>query len=119
MLSIFDFPPATSPRGRRAATQVPSQSLALLNSPIVLDAARSLSSRLAELDESSRIEELFQRLYARPASEHERQQVQTFLTAFADQIANAKAAKPENIDNVTWNRLCHTLLVSNEFLVIP
>ena len=119
VLSIFDFPPATAPRGRRGATRVPSQSLALLNSPLVLDAARELQKSLPELEKDARLDTLYLRTLARKPSDEERSAALTFLQSFEDGLAEEEAAKPENITNVAWNRLCHTLLVSNEFITIP
>ncbi len=119
VLSIFDFPPATAPRGRRGATRVPSQSLALLNSPIVLDAARALQRSLPQADDEARLEDLYRRTLARKPSEFERNGALTFLRTFEKGLTKEEAAKPANVANVAWNRLCHTLLVSNEFITIP
>ena len=119
LMGLFDFPPATSPRGTRAVTQVPSQSLALLNSPTVLDAARALSKSVTQLDEAQRIPSLYQRLFARRPSPTEKNQVNEFLTQFTRDLAKTGAAKADNASSVAWNRLCHTLLVSNEFIIVP
>lgn len=120
VLSIFDFPPATTPRGRRAATRVPSQSLALLNSPLVLDAARALRNSLPEGDDdAARLEALYLKTLARKPAAAETEAALAFLDSFADGLTEQQAAKPENVRIVAWNRLCHTILVSNEFITIP
>lgn len=119
ILPIFNFPPATAPRGARATTNVPSQSLALLNNPDILDCARSLSSMLPGETDAERLDALFLKLYARHPSLAEWDRLLTFLKNFETELAQSDAATPERAPNVAWTRLCHTLLVSNEFLVIP
>jgi len=59
LLTAFDFPVPSGTRGKRDATNVPAQSLALLNSPLVNRwagdwAARVLSNRSAKDDENVR-----------------------------------------------------------------
>ena len=123
VLGIFDFPPATAPRGRREVTRVPSQSLALLNNPFVIDSARRLQRSLLDdasiADDGERLQVLYKKLYARsPTAEEQRRSIE-FLKAFEDDLITTKSAKPAVARSVSWNRLCHTLLVSNEFLVVP
>ncbi len=119
ILGIFDFPPATAPKGNRDETRVPAQSLALLNSSIVLDAARKLRESLPESDDSSRLDALYLKTLVRLPSETERESALYFIESFAKGISEAEAAQPENVRNVAWNRLSHTLLASNEFITIP
>lgn len=119
ILSIFDFPPPTAPKGSRDATRVPSQSLALLNSPLVLNAARALQDSLPEGDDETRLQALHLKVLARVPNKAEQETALYFLSSFSQGIADAEAAKPENVRSVAWNRLSHTLLVSNEFITIP
>jgi hypothetical protein len=119
ILGIFDFPPATTPRGSRGTTIVPSQSLALLNSPFVLDSARSLAHRLRKIEpDSGRLDRLYSMLFARTPSEEETSRALTFLARFKVQLDEDTGTKSDNIENVAWTRLCHAMLVSNEFLMI-
>lgn len=119
VLSIFDFPPATAPCGNRSPTRVPAQSLALLNNPIILNAARSMQVSLSSGDDVSRVHELYMRALARAPRDEELQAALEFISSFSKGISEESAAKPENVANVAWNRLCHALLVSNEFITIP
>lgn len=118
ILSLFDFPDATLPRGAREAQQLPSQSLALMNSPIVLNAANQLQQRLPKSDERTRLEALYERVLARKPSDEEARAALGFVEDFEKQLAAAGAAKPENAHRVAWNRLSHTLLISGEFTVL-
>jgi hypothetical protein len=122
ILGIFNFPPATAPRGTREVTRVPSQSLVLLNDPFVIDCARSLAGSLssgsAVREDRQNVQQLYRRLYARPALPGEEDRAVKFLKSFASELESARAAKAGNIGHVAWTRLCHTLLASNEFIVI-
>ncbi len=120
ILSIFDFPTPTAPRGTRASTRVPSQSLALLNNPVVLDAARALRNRLDEAyeDESERLDAAYMKILARKPTNWERERMRSFLDDFEQETIRTNSAIPERARKVAWNRLCHTLLVSNEFIVV-
>lgn len=56
LLTTFDAPVPAATRGKRDSTNVPAQSLALLNDPAVQKWARSWARRSAELDDASRVE---------------------------------------------------------------
>lgn len=117
MLSIFDMPPATSPCGTRAVSIVPSQALFLLNSPLVLECAEALAVKVRSdpelTTEAKRIDRLYLLLFGRQASAKEQQQLHSFLSTFVAQLGD----RPDAYD-VAWTRLCHTLLISNEFTVV-
>jgi hypothetical protein len=117
-LSLFDFPDATIARGIREQQLLPSQSLALMNSPLILNAAGQLRETLPKGDEHARLESLYQRVLARSPTFSETDDAIEFLTNFADKLAASGAAKPENAYRVAWNRLCHTLLISSEFVML-
>ena len=123
VLGIFDFPPATAPRGTREVTRVPSQSLALLNNPFVIDSARKLQKSLLSnpklVNDRDRIRILYQKLYCRVPTADEEARTLIFLDQFSEDLMKRGAAKSNAVQSVSWNRLCHTLLVSNEFIVIP
>lgn len=120
ILPIFNFPMPTAPRGTRQVTRVPSQSLALLNNPVILDAARALRGHLdrAFPNEPERLEAAYLSVLSRRPFEWERERLLSFVDSFEQQTVSMEAAKPVNARAVAWNRVCHTLLVSNEFLVI-
>jgi hypothetical protein len=118
MLGIFDMPVATSPRGSRAVSVVPAQGLFLLNSRLVLANAESLAGQLqdkADLTDAGRIDQLYLRLYARTPSGEERERALRFVAAFADQLPKTGTRDGRRAG---WVRLCHTLLIANEFLVV-
>jgi hypothetical protein len=121
MLGLFDMPVATSPRGTRAVSVVPTQGLFLLNSPMVLNNAEGLSARLQAdaslVTDSARVEQLYLRLFARKPDPDERARALRFVQEFAAQLA--RTGEPaETASRRAWMRLCHSLLISTEFLVV-
>lgn len=97
---------------------MPSQSLALLNSPMVLDSAGALARNLPDCAERDRVEALYRRVLSRPPTAGEATDALEFLDRFTAGLTQAKAAKIDGARQVAWNRLCHTLLMSNEFIVL-
>lgn len=121
LLATFDFAGPMATQGVRDASTVPAQALLLMNSPMVLDTARALNKRLTRLaadgaDEPEMIRQLYLRTICREPNDRERADCSAFLDSFSTALAEANAAKQPR--NVAWNRLCHTLLLSNAFLVI-
>jgi hypothetical protein len=96
VLEIFDFPTSTAPRGTRDVTHVPAQSLSLLNSPMILDAARSLARDVRQLntDDAGKLDHLYIRMFARGPTQAEHNRAAKFLDSFSIELTRAKAAKP-------------------------
>lgn len=72
-LGVFDAPVPSSTRGRRDATNVPAQSLTLLNSPRIKDWASSWGQRISKLQGSdeARIQRMFAEALSRSPSKEE------------------------------------------------
>lgn len=119
LLELFNFPSATGPQGTRESSPAPSQSLALLNSYIVTQAAQDLAERLSELDDDRRLDALYLRLFARPADSNELARATAFLNHFEKNLKGKPTPEFLPPRTVAWNRLCHTLLVCNEFITVP
>jgi hypothetical protein len=112
MLEVFDMPDTHESCGRRNATVTPLQALELLNSGQVAEWSQAFAKRVSNdtgLTEPGRIDRAWRMAYARPATAEERNQAQAFL-AKQSAIAGPEAALTD---------LCHSLLISNEFLTIP
>lgn len=82
-LRVFDFPEPFTATGVRDTTNVPAQSLTVMNSPQVVSAARAWAQRvLADTtirDDRERIDLMFQAAFGRPAAAEELQQTLSFL----------------------------------------
>jgi hypothetical protein len=83
-LAAFDFPSGAAPRGRRDATNVPAQSLSLMNDPQVAGRARDWARRILRdprwTTAESRITRLFEEAYGRPPREDERVRARAFVS---------------------------------------
>ncbi|MBZ2180950.1 MAG: PSD1 and planctomycete cytochrome C domain-containing protein [Acidobacteria bacterium] len=105
ILNLFDFPDTNQITGARSSTTVPTQALYLLNAPFVKEQAAALAklTLAGEQADSDRVRQLIRRVYARPPEPGEVDRLLTYTASLP--------ARPE-----AWERLCHTLLISNEFL---
>ena len=74
LLEVFDAPKPASTRGERDVTNVPAQSLALMNSPFVIDQAAKWAKRSDNLDQ------LFLRALGRKPTARERDEAQSYLS---------------------------------------
>ena len=75
-LKTFDSPEPLSTRSKRDVTNVPAQSLALLNNPFVKNSARVLGDRISGVNESERIHSLFEIALNRGPSTQEFEAIQ-------------------------------------------
>ena len=100
----FDFPDPSSIQGRRDTTNVPAQSLFLLNSPLVIETTQALATRLGELpiSPSERVRRAFLTCYGRPPSGDE--------GAHALQFIARHHGKGD-----PWQAFCQALVASAEF----
>ncbi len=112
----FDMPTPFSTIGRRNVTNVPGQSLALMNDPLVHDQSRVWAERLLREKKDAtareRIRWLFESAYARDPSAAE-------LAACRDSLAEL-----QNLENhaegapEAWADLCHALICANDFIYV-
>jgi hypothetical protein len=111
ILRVFDIANPDTAVHVRSKTTVPQQSLAVLNAPLVVAAARQVAARVdRELGDTSsddvRIVALWRAVLGRDPTPDERQQVQSWLAA-----ESASAEKPLDVSQ----RLAHSLLATAEF----
>jgi hypothetical protein len=78
-LTTFDLPVPFSARGKRDTTNVPAQSLTLLNDSKVIDWSRSWALRSADAKDEVRIRQMFRQAYSRDASDDEVKQSLAYL----------------------------------------
>jgi Protein of unknown function (DUF1549)/Protein of unknown function (DUF1553)/Planctomycete cytochrome C len=108
VLEVFDFPQPALFTGQRPVTTVAPQALFLLNGTFVAGQATRLADELikAEPDDTRRVAALYLRALNRPASQTEVGEALAFLDSVDRQQPRRDA----------WARLCHALLMCNEFL---
>jgi hypothetical protein len=115
VLNLFNFPDPNQITGARAATTIPTQALYLMNAPFVREQAGALAKLVtAEASgDRERIRLLIRRLYARAPREGETEKLLGSVAGFA---ARQSGGGPKEAGEQAWQRLCHSLLISNEFL---
>ncbi len=119
MMLTFDRPIPFTTFGKRNETNVPAQSLFLMNDPFVDQQAEMMAKQLTalpSLDEEARIQWVYQRAFAREVRPEEVQQAQAFL----HQQAKAHEVSPGEIpDSVAvWKDYCHTIFNMKEFIYL-
>jgi hypothetical protein len=117
LMTTFDAPEPTQSIGERVSTTVPTQSLAMLNAPLVRQQAEKLAKRIAPTPETSlpaAIDTAYRIAFARLPSDAERQQMQSFVEAQRDMMGGANAANTQT----ALVEMCHVLLCLNEFMYI-
>ncbi|MBM79834.1 MAG: hypothetical protein CMJ78_04485 [Planctomycetaceae bacterium] len=113
-LTIFDFPNASTPVGRRDSTTVPTQALLLMNDPFVLEQAEALARRMMaidhlKIDDDHRIDALYKTLFSRSPTAGELKFATEFLSEFLQ-------TTDQEVDS--WTALCHALFSSSEFVYV-
>lgn len=116
MMLAFDSPNPHQTRGQRNESNVPAQSLILLNDPFVVEQAGRMASRLIE-DEpgvEARIAALYLRALARAPTASETRYALAFLEQQASEIGVAEWRD----DPAVWADLCHAVFNLKEFMFI-
>ena len=103
-LSLLDFPNPTAPTGRRGSSTVATQALLMLNSSFLINQSAVIARQIQSHEDP--LHELYLRLFSRPVTREERAEAQVFLREAGNDGPQA------------WALLCHTLLISNEFLYL-
>jgi len=108
---VFDAPVPFSTMGRRHASNVPAQALALLNDPLVMQLAGEWAARVSaeETTDAGRIERLYQEAFARPPTAEESSRCLAYLRARREGTTD---------DKVAWSDLAHALFNVKEFIYI-
>lgn len=115
LMTTFDSPTPFSTMGRRNVSNVPAQSLILMNDPLVVELTRSWAARAIEQfpEPSKRIDWMFQSAFGRPASDEERLVASNYI----DAQSAVSGVEPSSLD--VWSDLAHALVNVKEFIYIP
>jgi hypothetical protein len=110
----FNLPDLKLPTGKRDVTNVPAQSLIMLNDPLVHALAAHWAERLVTMPHASveaRIDTMFLRAFARRPDPAESRR----WTAALHDFANANGPDVMT-DKTAWKRLAHAFFNAKEFL---
>ncbi|MFN0125213.1 MAG: PSD1 and planctomycete cytochrome C domain-containing protein [Verrucomicrobiales bacterium] len=115
MMQAFDFPTPFSTVGRRNVTNVPAQSLVMMNDPFVRDQATLWAARmmkeLPEAPDASRITWLFESAFTRPPGAEE-------LRLATESLEELRTLFPGEQTPAVWPEFCHALLNANDFIYL-
>lgn len=117
LMTMFDAPEPTQSVGERMSTTVPTQSLAMMNSPFVRQQAEKLAQRIRPSKDAplaTSVDLAYQIVFARTPSETERSQMLAFLDA-QQAIAGVEPVANRDLALVEF---CQVLLCLNEFVYI-
>ena len=117
LMTMFDAPEPTQSVGERISTTVPTQSLAMMNSPFVRQQAEKLSQRIRpskDVPLTTSVDLAYRIAFARVPTESERNQMLTFIEA----QRTVTGADPATNTEPALIEFCQVLLCLNEFVYI-
>ena len=117
LMTMFDAPEPTQSVGERISTTVPTQSLAMMNSPFVRQQAEKLAQRIRPSSETplaASVDLAYHITFARVPSEAERTQMLSFIEAQQTLAGTDPAANTDK----ALAEFCHVLLCLNEFVYV-
>ena len=118
LFEVFDFPKPSTTRGERDLTNVPGQSLALLNSPFVIDQSASWA-RVLVLENTTagnRIDAMFRKALGRPPSATEHTRAEMFVTEMGQEYGLAPGQLEP--DPRVWQDLAQSIFNLKEFIYV-
>ena len=116
-LKKSDAPEPTQSIGERISTTVPTQALAMMNSPFVRQQAEKLASRIRSSKDSplsAAVDRAYQFAFARLPIEAERQR----MLAFLEEQRAAMGGDAVVATDKALIEFCHVLLCLNEFVYV-
>ena len=115
MMLAFDFPTPFSTNGRRNITNVPAQSLVMMNDPFMREQATVWAERLLSetpgASAEQRMDWLFETSLTRLPTTEEKQ----LMLESLGEIQTTHAGEPEKVG---WQEICHALLNTNDFIYL-
>ena len=119
MMRSFDSPVPFTTVGKRTVSNVPAQSLILMNDLFVIGQAQHWAKRVMEdkeLTPKQRIEKVYLAAFCRPPSEQELAEAIVFLSKQAETYGpgSEKGLQDEKV----WTDLCHVLFNVKEFVFL-
>lgn len=130
LMAAFDFPDMHETCGCRSKTTIAPQALMMLNSELILTAARQLADRARmesdSADPDARVMQAWTIAFGRPPTARETEEARKFMRHQQQVIANSDRQRSGEDANVVKDSdadeafvdLCHALLNANEFLFV-
>ena len=113
----FDFPAPFSTKGKRDITNVPAQSLALMNDKLIYEQAKIWAQKvLKEMPSATpeeRLNHMFENAFTRRAGRHE-------IAILMESLPGLMELHGDNPNSEgLWQDLCHSLFSMNDFIYLP
>ncbi|MCA9200835.1 MAG: DUF1553 domain-containing protein, partial [Planctomycetales bacterium] len=114
MMLAFDMPSPFNTMGRRSKSLVPSQSLIMMNHPLVQQQAQRWAEKLVaeEADANRRIQQAVRTATGRYPTEQQREAIWQFIQQ------QAAAYECEENDLRIWSDVCHMVLNMKDFMFL-
>ena len=114
MMLAFDMPQPLSTFGRRTTSNVPAQSLIMMNDPFVVEQSKIWAKRILGTgkDDTQRVKTAYQLAFARLPDQQETDTATTFLATQAKAYGEAQPGEK------AWGDLCHGLFNVKEFIFV-
>jgi hypothetical protein len=120
-LSVFDFPDASLVNGQRDTTNVPSQSLFLMNNPQAIALADAFAKRLAEFEGTplDRLTHAYHLAFSRAPTAGELAAIRSFWMDFPNKVETGSGKNTtqhkDKAQKLALTTFCQALLASAEF----
>lgn len=119
---VFDTPAPFSTMGRRTQSNVPAQSLTLLNDPLVHELAKSWAQRVLALplSDEERLESMFMSALGRSIRPEEQEALLGFIQAepTADQLHSSVGPNIPVDQNAAWTVVAHAIFNVKSFIYL-
>ncbi len=117
LMLAFDFPAPFSTKGKRDITNVPAQSLALMNDKLIYEQAKIWAQKvLKEMPSATpeeRLNHMFENAFTRRAGRHE-------IAILMESLPGLMELHGDNPNSEgLWQDLCHSLFSMNDFIYLP
>jgi hypothetical protein len=115
MMTTFDRPIPFSTVGKRDVTNVPSQSLILMNDPFVIGQAEIMAKKLLkqkQLSFDQKIEWVYMHSFSRKPSKDEIKNASKFISLLKEM------GNPEEESLTPWKEYCHSIFNLKEFIYL-
>ncbi len=119
MMLAFDTPQPITTIGRRNQSNVPAQSLILLNDPFVIEQCQHWAQQaIAQTPEDTqlRIEQMMQQAFSRPATEQELALAKQFLESHRQTLSIEPSQVASSVE--LWRDLAHVLVNAKPFIFV-
>ena len=119
MMTTFDRPIPFSTFGKRDVTNVPSQSLIIMNDPFVAQQAEIMAEKLLAKENLSfeeKVKWVYVRSFSRPPSSEELKKAKEFMVML-EQL-ETREEREDNKELELWKQYCHSIFNLKEFIYL-